>query len=72
MNKEYVTHWIIGIASLAIWAYGDKAGIPTELVKYAAVVLPTVVGHALAFTPGDSSPNVQAPSGAESVDHQPV
>ncbi len=64
MFNNYLNHWIIGLIGTAVWFWGDKAGIPADAIKYAAVVVPVVVGHALAFTPdvpGLTSPNASAP-----------
>lgn len=64
MDKTYWTHWVLGLAGAVIWFWGDKLGIPADAVKYAAVVVPAIVGHALAYSPGEAvaSPNAPAPT----------
>jgi len=69
MNRDYYTHWLIGMAATVVWLWGDKLGITPDAIMYAKSVVPLVVGHALAYTPtpGGSLPNSSAPqSGAPS------
>jgi hypothetical protein len=66
VNKDYLNHWLIGLVATVVWLWGDRIGIPQAAVTYAATIVPTVVGHALAYTPASATdPNASAPqSGA--------
>ena len=48
MNKEYLTHWIIGLVATVVWFWGDRAGIPPAAISLAATIVPTTVVHAMA------------------------
>ncbi len=64
MDKNYLNHWVIGIASLVLWCWGDKLGVNADAIKYAALVLPIVVGHAMAFDPNQKAEPAPASSPA--------
>ena len=51
MNKQYITHWIIGTVCFVIWAWGSYLRIPPEAVQLAASIVPGLLGHALAYSP---------------------
>lgn len=59
-KQEFWTHWVIGITAAAVWFWGDKAGIPPQAQALAAVIVPSLIAHALGkngqpFRPADSS-----------------
>ena len=57
MSMDYLTHWIIGVASTAVWFWGDRVGIPAEARALAATLVPSLIGHALGKS---SNPTVPA------------
>ena len=57
MNKDYLTHWVIGVSCAAAWFWGDKVGIPPAATSLAASIVPAVLAHALAYTPPSTTAN---------------
>ena len=51
MDRDYATHWTLGIICAVIWFWGDQAHIPKEAIALAASVVPGILAHALAYTP---------------------
>ena len=48
MNMQFLTHWLFGILSTAIWFWGAKVGIPAAGIDLAASIVPGLLGHAVA------------------------
>ena len=56
MNKQYATHWFIGIICAIIWFWGDYLKIPAAAVQLCASIVPGLLGHALAYSPPAAVP----------------
>ena len=67
MNKEYITHWILGTVCALIWFWGDRAKIPKDAQLLAASVVPGLLGNAL----GISKSSPPAASAASHPQPQP-
>ena len=65
MNKEYVTHWILGTVCALIWFWGDRAGIPKDAQLLAASVVPGLLGNALGISKGQA--DISSPPAAPAV-----
>jgi hypothetical protein len=53
MNKDYITHWIVGIICALVWFWGAQVGIPASAISLAAWIVPGLLAHAV----GTSSVN---------------
>lgn len=56
MNKEFLTHWVLGIACALVWFWGDKVGIPKDAQILAASTVPGLLAHALGKGSSDPAP----------------
>lgn len=52
MDRAYLVHWVVGVVAAVVWFWGDRMGIPAAAVTLASTLVPTIIGHALGYTPG--------------------
>jgi hypothetical protein len=73
MNKDYLVHWVLGVLCAAVWFWGDKLGVPPAAVTLASTIVPTLLGHAVAYTPDASNaPDPQSTVSATPTATQPT
>lgn len=68
MNKDYATHWVIGLLATVVWFWGDKAGVPPTAITLAASLVPAAIAHALAYTPSADTTQYDPPPAGLSDD----
>ena len=63
VTKSEFYHLLVGLIAVTLWAFGDKWGLPKDVITYAGITTVSVVSYVIGKTTPSQAPAVlPAPS----------